>query len=438
MTIFEQSLRDSTKPISRFRPVLRRMTGWGPALISFGAALACCLYFALRTYEVDLGVYLRLGGKYIFSPELYSSGLGHTGLLFTYPPFAALLFAPWQRLFTTVDAVQIGWTMCNLAALVALLVLSIRLIRPEWTRATRWRLALVLLLPALLLNPVLLTVGFGQVNLVVTVLVLWDMLGSRRLGPVRLPMGVPTGLAAAVKLTPIIFVPYLLLTRRFRAAATCLATFLACGLVTFAVSPASSRVYWTKALFDPARTATSVLTPGLGFISNQSLSGVAARLNHWDVSQLALTPVLLVVAAGGLWLASVAHRRSPMLGVLACAATCLLVSPVSWSHHMVWVVPAILWFALAPDRPNHGRLVAAAVALIFWSAPIWWVPHAKLLELHLDAWQLVAGDSFFLAVVAFLGWVALRFRREVLPHRTMDALSPPLASWRALPPAARP
>ena len=421
MTTIEPPLRQRTTPALSLRALLRRATRWGPPLISVVAALGCGLYFALRTYEVDLGVYLRLGGRYIFTSHLYSLGLGHTGLLFTYPPFAALLFAPWQRLFTTVDGVQMGWTMCNLVALVALLVLTLRIVKPEWRRTSRWRLALALTLPALLLNPVLVTVGFGQVNLVVTLLVLWDLLGSRRVGPWRMPMGVATGVAAAVKLTPIIFVPYLLLTRRFRAAATCLATFVACGLVTFAVSPASSRVYWTKALFDPTRTATSVLTPGLGFISNQSLSGVAARIAHGDVSQLALTPVLLLVSAGGLWIASVAHRHSsPMLGVLVCAATWLLVSPVTWSHHMVWVVPATLWFALGSDRPRHGRWVAAAAAVLFWSAPIWWVPHGRLLELHLNVWQLAAGDSFFVAVVAFLGWVAFRLRPWLLPRARAD------------------
>lgn len=422
MTTIEPSLRERTTAALTLRRVARRAVGWGPALISLGAAFACGLYFALHTYEVDLGVYLRLGGRYVFTSHLYSFGLGHTGLLFTYPPFAALLFAPWQRLFSTVDAVQIGWTMCNLVALIALLVLSLRVIRPEWRRVSRWRLALVLTLPALLLNPVLLTVGFGQVNLVVTLLVLWDLLGSRRIGPWRVPMGLATGVAAAVKLTPIIFVPYLILTRRFRAAVTCMATFLACGLATFAISPASSRVYWTKALFDPTRTATSVLTPGLGFISNQSLSGVAARLAHGDVPQLAVLPVLCLVALAGLWLAAVAHRHaSPVLGVLVCAATCLLVSPVTWSHHMVWVVPGILWFALAHDRPRYGRVVAGIAAVIFWISPIWWVPHGRLLELHLNSWQLVAGDSFFLTMVVFLAWVAFHLRRWLVPgRRTTD------------------
>ena len=84
------------------------------------------LYIALRTYEVDLGVYLRLGGRYIFTSHLYSIGLPNTGLLFTYPPFAALLFAPWQRAFNTVEPVQTVWTMVNVAALLGLLVLSLR------------------------------------------------------------------------------------------------------------------------------------------------------------------------------------------------------------------------------------------------------------------------------------------------------------------------
>jgi alpha-1,2-mannosyltransferase len=398
---------------STTRTLRVRIVHWAPAAVSFAAALSLGLYFALRTYEVDLGVYLRLGGRYVFTSHLYSLTLPNTGLLFTYPPFAALLFAPWQRAFSTVDAVQLGWTFLNLAALVALLALSIRIVKPDLGRASTARFALLLTLPALLLNPVFLTVGFGQINLVVTLLVLWDLLTARRIGRVEMPLGVATGLAAAVKLTPLIFVPYLLLTGRARGARNALMTFAGCGLVSFAVSPQSSVAYWTKALFEPARTATSVLTPGLSFISNQSLWSLTMRLHHGSVSPAVMVPVLVVVAAAGLWLAVWAHRRSsPMLGVLVCATTCLVVSPVTWAHHMVWVVPAILWLSLAADRPRYGRAMAAAAALLFWSAPIWWVPHAKLLELHLNAWQLVAGNSFFLATVAFLAGTLVHVSRR--------------------------
>ncbi len=389
------------------------MLHWTPAALSFAAALTLALYFALRTYEVDLGVYLRLGGRYVFTSHLYSFTLPNTGLLFTYPPFAALLFAPWQRAFTTVDSIQLGWTLLNLAALVALLVLSLRIVKPDLGRTQIVRLALLLTMPALLLNPVFLTVGFGQINLVVALLVLWDLLTPRRIGRFEIPLGLATGLAAAVKLTPLLFVPYLLLTGRARGARNALLTFATCGLVTFAASPQSSVDYWTKALFEPARTATSVLTPGLSFISNQSLWSLAMRLHHGSVSAAVMIPLLAVVAAAGLWLAAAAHRRSsPMLGVLVCATTCLVVSPVTWAHHMVWVVPAILWLALADDRPRYGRAMAGAAAVLFWSAPIWWVPHARSLELHLNAWQLVAGNSFFLATVLFLAGAAVHVTRR--------------------------
>jgi alpha-1,2-mannosyltransferase len=101
--------------------------------------------------------------------------------------------------------------------------------------------------------------------------------------------------------------------------------------------------------------------------------------------------------------------------VLVVAATCLLVSPITWAHHMVWVVPALLWLALAPDRPRGGPILAAGAAVLFWCAPIWWVPYKNTSDLHLGAWQLVAGNSFVLATVVFLVGVSgllLRSRRR--------------------------
>jgi alpha-1,2-mannosyltransferase len=356
---------------------LGRLTGWGPALVSFAAALAYGLYVALRTYEVDLGVYVRLGGRYIFTSHLYSFGLPNTSLLFTYPPFAAQVFAPWHRMFSTVNSVQTAWTMCNLAALVGVLVLSVRTVKADLGRSSTWRLALVLSLPALLLNPVLVTVGFGQVNLIVTLLVMWDLLSERRIGPWKAPLGVAIGLAAAVKLTPILFVPYLILTRRTRGALNCAATFVVCELVAFLLSPTSSIAFWTRDLFKPDRAGS------LSFVGNQNLTAVIERFNHGVLPEISLVPVLIVAAAAGLWLAALAHRRSsPMLGVLICAATGLLVSPISWVHHMVWVVPAILWLAVAEDRPRWGVPLAIGTAVLFWSAPIWWVPYKNTSDLH--------------------------------------------------------
>ena len=413
---FERGHNRSDIPQSE-RP---RFAGWGLAFLSMAGAIAYGLYIALRTYEVDLGVYLRLGGRYIFTPHLYSFVLPNTSLPFTYPPFAALLFAPWQRTFTDVGSVQTVWTMCNLAALLGVLVLSIRLVKPTLDRVSTWRLALALSLPALLLNPVLITIGFGQVNLVVTFLVMWDLLSERRIGRRQVPLGMATGLAAAVKLTPLLFVPYLLLTRRWRGALNCVLTFVASELVTFLVSPTSSIAYWTKAIFKPGRAGD------LSIVDNQNLWAVLDRFTHGVLPGALMLPVLIAAAAGGLWLAALAHRRSsPLLGVLICAATCLVVSPISWVHHMVWVVPAILWLALAPDRPRWGRVLAAAAALLFWSAPVWWVPYKDTSDLHLGAVQLIAGNSFFFAMAVFvLGAAVLVLRRRATPPQAETRLPP--------------
>ena len=388
--------------------------------MSFGVALAYGIYIALRTYEVDLGVYLRLGGRYAFTSHLYSLDLPNTSLLFTYPPFAALLFAPWQRTFSSVAPVQTVWTLVNLTTLVALLVLSLHLVKPALSRRSLCRLALVLSLPALFLNPVLVTIGFGQVNLVLVLLVMWDLLTERRIGRWQVPMGVATGLAAAVKLTPLLFVPFLLLTRRFRAAAVTTATFVGCELLTYAVSPASSASYWTKALFRPGRAGD------LSIVTNQNLTSVLDRLHHGIVPEPIVMPVVVAAAGVGLWLASLAHRRSsPMLGVLICAGTVLLVSPISWAHHMVWIVPALLWLALAPDRPRFGRIIAAVTAVVFWSAPIWWVPYKNTTDLHLNAWQLLAGNSFFLALVILMAGAGVLVARR---SRRYGRLRPPSAA----------
>lgn len=409
MTTVDQPLDGGTTQLSTTETTLRRLQGWGPAVTSFVLAVAYGLYVALRTYEVDLGVYLRLGGKYIFTSHLYSFVLPNTSLPFTYPPFAALLFAPWQRAFPNVGLVQAIWTMCNVAALVGVLVLSLRLVKPSLNRTATWKLALALSLPAILLNPVLITIGFGQVNLFITFLVMWDLLSERRVGKRQMPLGVATGLAAAVKLTPLLFVPYLLLTRRWRGALTALLTFGACELLTFVLSPASSRAYWTKAIFKPGRAGD------LSIVDNQNLWSVLDRFAHVVLPGSIMLPLLVVTAGAGLVLAAQAHRRSsPLLGVLICAATCLVVSPISWVHHMVWVVPAILWLAVAPDRPRWGPWIAGAAAVLFWSAPVWWVPYKHTSDLHLGVLQLIAGDSFFFAMILFvLGATILVVRRSV-------------------------
>ena len=117
-----------------------------------------------------------------------------------------------------------------------------------------------------------------------------------------------------------------------------------------------------------------------------------------------------------------------MLGLLVCATTGLIISPITWVHHMVWVVPVIVWLAVGVDRPRQGPLLAGATAVLFIAAPIWWVPTSWKVtnnppELHQNSWQLLLGNSFLLAMLAFLAGVAVMLvRRSGNSHR---GLSPP-------------
>lgn len=100
--------------------------------------------------------------------------------------------------------------------------------------------------------------------------------------------------------------------------------------------------------------------------------------------------------------ASVHSRWSSFLGGVLCAMTGLLISPVTWTHQMVWVIPVVVWLGVSPDRPRWGRSAAAFTTVLFWITPIWWVPNGGKGPLHEHGWQLIAGNSFFLCIVLLL------------------------------------
>jgi alpha-1,2-mannosyltransferase len=268
----------------------------------------------------------------------------------------------------------------------------------------------VLMAPAYWIEPVHLTFAFGQVNIVLAALVLADLTGTVGLGGHTVPRGILVGVAAAIKLVPLVFVPYLFLTRQTRAAWFSLGTFVACSAVSAAFDPRVAWSYWTRYAFDAKRVG------GVFYISNQSLRAVADRLDHRVVSTAAVTLASGVVLVAGLLLAAWAYRSSsPLLGILVCATTGLLVSPITWAHHLVWVVPVLAWLIWAEDRPAFGRIWAVAGAALFWWAPIWNVPDVPEQELAEHGWQLVAGNSFFLAMVVFM--VGITVLLAVRRHR---------------------
>jgi alpha-1,2-mannosyltransferase len=389
---------------------LRSASPWLPAILaalSLAGALALAISPATGR-QVDFEVY-RMGGAQILGQRLYDVYLAGLNLHFTYPPFAALLFWPFAQISVRVG--QLVWLVINLVALVALTAVSIRAVRPDWPRGRIWGVAVIALFPVLRLSPDILTLDYGQVNFVVALLVLVDLTGVVRLGSRTLPRGVLVGIAAAVKLTPLIFIPFLILTRQFRAAAMALGSFLLCSAVAFAVAPHSSSFYWTQKIFERAAT--------LIYISDQNLHSALQRMLGGPPAPVLVDSLSLLFIVGGLAVATWAYRTSsPILGILLCATTGLIVSPVSWAHHYVWIVPVLAWLVLGADRPRGGRWWALAVAVLFWAAPIWWVPDVQ--QGYGGPLVLLAGNSFFLAAVAFLllAGLLLWSRRHTYPAST--------------------
>jgi alpha-1,2-mannosyltransferase len=384
--------------------------------LSVAISFAEAWWWPWHREQLDFAVYM-MGAHNLMNSHLYTMGLAYSPFLpYTYPPFAAVLFLPLSVLAT--EAAAFLWATVNVAALFAIIALSLGAVRPETTRATKLVWSLALLAPAIFIEPVSLTFSYGQVNLVLAALVLADLTGHLRFGERTLPRGVMVGVAAAVKLVPLIFVPYLFITRQTRAAWISLATFLGCSLGAAAFDPTNSWAFWTKYVVDAQRVG------GVTFISNQSLRGALDRLTHHYIGAGTVTALAGVVALAGLALAHVAWRRSsPFLGLLVCAATGLLASPITWAHHMVWVVPVIIWLVWGKDRPAGGPAYALATALLFWWAPIWHVPSGGTLALHEHGWQLVEGNAFFFATVVFMVAIALmllvrRHDRVGQRHRT--------------------
>ena len=354
---------------------------------------------------------------------------GHGGVQFTYPPFAAVIFAvasvlPWT-------AMRWAITLSSLAALGLSLWIVFGALGYRDRPAVRLGATLGVSALALATEPVQQTLALGQVNLLLMLLVVADLLTGGALVPggrTRWWHGFGIGIAAGVKLTPLIFIPYLLLIRRYRQAATAAVVFAATAAVGYAVLPRDSGTYWADGLFLKANRIVFLGTRG-----NQSLRGVLTRLaGSVSAGTVPWIVAAVLVAIAGLVAAALLYRaRQPVPAMLACALTGLLVSPLSWDHHWVWVAPGIALLAhlgaAAASRLARAAWWAAAAGLFlvfacwpqFWNlsqaglTPAglgWYAPGSYFAtgskpwyhEFHWHGLQLLAGNSAVLAGLACL------------------------------------
>ena len=292
----------------------------------------------------------------------------------------------------------------------------------------------------------------GQVNLVLMALIIWDLCQPDT-DKSRWWKGFGTGIAAGIKLVPLIFIPYLLLARKFRQAAMACAGFAFTVLLGFVILPKDAAKWWFGGLFvQGGRTGFT------GWAGNQSLDGLITRLTgSINGARPAWIAAAVVIGAVGVTAAALLDRKGYQVpGLLMAALTGLLVSPISWDHHWVWIAPGALvaaYYAVQAWRRAAKRtawalgILAAGIVAWFgaWPARLFtaklnlgndslgllWIPRNTnpvyyqwygdkrwFTEYHWHALALIAGNAYVLAGLALFG--LLGALALLLPHRTKE------------------
>ncbi|TCC35187.1 DUF2029 domain-containing protein [Kribbella sindirgiensis] len=347
---------------------------------------------------IDLRVYRMGGSVLLHGDSLYDAKLpGGSNLPFTYPPFAAIAMVPLGAVPWGVALVV--WTTISVLCTTALWRAS--LTKTFWsfvTQRKRTAVLIALTVLSLLLEPVWQTIQFGQINLLLTAMILLDLI---RPNDARL-RGFWLGVTIGVKLTPLPILALLVVTKQWRALRNAVLGLLATMAIGFAIVPHQSWRYWTDVILDANRVG------GLAYTGNQSFNGFLHRIGD-EASWVQPTWFVLSAVFGlaVLWLARkywLADERVTAISVMALAV--LYASPISWSHHWVWIIPLGVSLIRGINRV-WGLNPAVVTGVLFYGLfvlrSIWWVPFRDDRELDWTFWQSIPGNSHLIVgMIAFI------------------------------------
>ena len=362
--------------------------------LSIAARLAWTYLVPNGANFVDLHVYLG-GAAALEHPGtlysyVYADQTPDFPLPFTYPPFAALVFYPLSRLPFAV--VAFAWQVGIVAALYGVVRISQKLIGRGTAAA-----AMVWTAVGIWTEPLRSTFDYGQINVVLVLAMLWAAYSSR-----WWLSGLLVGLAAGIKLTPAITGLYFLGMRRWRAAVFSAAVFAATVAVSIAVIGDQARYYFTDLLGDAGRIGP------IGTSFNQSWRGAVSRILGHDAGY---GPAVLAAIAATAVLALLAWRAlddDDRLGrLLVVQLFGLLLSPISWTHHWVWLLPLMIWLL----DSGAGALAGGWLALTLIGVP-WLLSFAQpnIWEISRPWYLAWAGLVYPVATCATLAWIAFSGR----------------------------
>jgi alpha-1,2-mannosyltransferase len=382
-----------------------RLAAAAPILlvISIVARLAWTYLVPNGANFVDLHVYVGGAGMLEHPGTLYdyvyADQTPDFPLPFTYPPFAAIVFYPLHLL--PFGLVAFCWQLGIVAALYGVVRISQRLLGLAdhrtamlWTAVCIW------------IEPLRSTFDYGQINVLLVLAVLYAVYSTR-----WWVSGLLVGLAAGVKLTPAASGLYFVGARRWAAVAFSAVVFFGTVGISWLIIGDETRYYFTELLGDASRVGP------IGTSFNQSWRGGISRILGHDagygpvvLAGIAVTAVLAVLA----WRAI--GGASDRLGAIVVVQLFgLLLSPISWTHHWVWLIPLMIWLLHGPLRDRLGArvlgwgwlvltLIGVPWLLSFAQPTIWVIPRPWYL-----AW---AGLIYIVATLATLAWIAATGRRS--------------------------
>ncbi|HVX22715.1 MAG TPA: glycosyltransferase 87 family protein [Acidimicrobiales bacterium] len=330
------------------------------------AAVACVVYLALwgRRYGLDLEVYRAGIREWATGGDPYGVTYTVHHLWYTYPPTSIVCLWPLSIADLSVTRIVV-WFLSIVGVATTIAAFDPISNQRKWTRRRICSYIGCACASVLIIQPVRSCVDYGQIEAILMALVAVDQL----LVPKR-HRGWLTGIAAAIKITPLAFLLIFIVERNTRAALRTVGTFAFLALGMVLVAPRASAQFWLHSLW-----STSKVGP-VTFAGNQSLWAVANRISDSrGAAEAVWVPLafISVVAAIGICKWYLRNESRPP-AVFAIALVGLLCSPISWTHHWVWVVAVLplLWRPCTYAIPGVIRCLMLFLVAISIAAPYWW------------------------------------------------------------------
>ncbi|GGK59198.1 glycosyltransferase 87 family protein [Nocardia camponoti] len=367
-------------------------------------------YIDLRVYRNGARVWLDGGELYGPMPAVYGLALP-----FTYPPLAAAFFVPLALMPVSIAEVVVLAT--SLACLALCLFIVLGRVRPDLDRISVLTVIVAGLGFAQFLEPVRQTLNFGQINLVLMAAITADTLLRRT----PWPRGMLIGIAVSIKLIPAGYLLYFVLKRDWKATITLIVSAIGAVTVGFLLFPRDSVEYWFHTVTDTGRIGTPY------FAGNQSIKGTLFRLglDTSTATYLWLGLSALTVALAAVWMARLLSAGRDVLALLVNAAAVLLISPVSWSHHWVWVALALV---VAVDQCSRRRsraftALVAVVTAVFMVGPQWLFPHSGDRELQWNWFEQLVGSTYVWGTFAVIVYAVCTYHPAKTERPAADSVA---------------